>query len=299
MPLNNSMKKKCKLPLKIQQDTILDGMENGVGRIWRYNKSIEHTKPEYLLTISVADKLSNLNIIPYEEIKIEVEKPTGQVTKAIVIDYFDLTQSFFGSKKKRPTPLRGFEALKRREKIKKRLLNWRHKVIKKSAVSRKGRVDIFASINITATPTEQLIVVEVKREQPEVIKRTKEDSVRRKDEIKRSRTRRSSFEREIKKDIKRLGEFILCGRYSKSDLTGHLTFFTLKKETHKSIKTRFCSQLDQQKISVTVKSKYVEGDLPQLDDIDSDGVEHYCLEGIPYFYVYCISLKLKSASKIF
>lgn len=295
MPKTPLMKPKSQLPLKIQQDAILAGMEEGIDRILRYSHSIKDTKPEYLLTISIADKLSDLNVTPYDARKIEVEKPTSQVTDAIIINFFHLLQCY--RRKSPPADLKVLEKLKRYERKSRHLLNWRRGIIKKSAVLRKGKVDIFVSVDIAAnTPAEHLMVVEVKREWPEILQKNSEDTKYHKREIQRSRSRRASFEREIKKDIKRLEEFIVCSQYSKSDLTGHLTFFTLKKESCKNIKKQFCSKLDQQ-ISVTVKNKYTEGNPLQFDDIDDSGEPLYYVDGIPHFYIYCISLKLKRTSK--
>lgn len=56
---------------------ILKGIECGVNRHWRYTKNLVRVKPEYLLTVSVADQLSkgfgNVNGL---DVEIKLEEPT-------------------------------------------------------------------------------------------------------------------------------------------------------------------------------------------------------------------------------
>lgn len=40
-------------------DRVLEGLEKGVDRHWRYTKEMFNIKPEYLLTIAVADALAD------------------------------------------------------------------------------------------------------------------------------------------------------------------------------------------------------------------------------------------------
>ena len=55
---------------------LLNGVENGVNRQWRYTKNLLRIKPEYLLTISVADELTEgFDNISGLDVIVKVEEP--------------------------------------------------------------------------------------------------------------------------------------------------------------------------------------------------------------------------------
>ena len=61
-------------------EAILQGIQGGVDRHWRYAKGLLRVKPEYLLTISVADKLSNgFGNTHGLDVEIKLEEPTHLV----------------------------------------------------------------------------------------------------------------------------------------------------------------------------------------------------------------------------
>jgi hypothetical protein len=93
------------------EDRLLAGLKAGVDRHWRYTKELLHIKPEYLLTIAVADELTNgFDSFHGIDIQIRLEEPTKSVA-------FDLLSGSIGLKK-------WFKAVK-------------------PTISRKGKVDIF------------------------------------------------------------------------------------------------------------------------------------------------------------
>lgn len=261
----HTTQRKLQLPLKMQQNAILDGMDEGIRRILGYTHGLKHTKPEYMLTVSVADKLRDLNVIPYEGLKIELEKPTDEILKAIVMDRKHHAQclNLQGKKSTRKADSKIKSPYK---KVVEDAMRWKKEI---SAKLRYGKVDIFASVDIMAnSPAEHLIIIEVKREEPSL--------------------------REMKKDIKRLEGFIICSLHSKSNVIGHLTFFTLTPKTDEEIKKTFCENLDK-KISIEVESKRIEGETSQIDYIDDRGTPIHYIEGISHIYIHCISLKLKNS----
>ncbi len=74
---------------------VSDGIKAGVNRHWRYTKDLIKVKPEYLLTVSVADEItkgfSNIHGI---DIEIKLEEPTQLIIGNLLIkalgmkDYF-------------------------------------------------------------------------------------------------------------------------------------------------------------------------------------------------------------------
>ncbi|WP_338463096.1 hypothetical protein VZH09_13910 (plasmid) [Synechococcus elongatus IITB7] len=62
-------------------NVILQGLKEGVDRHWRYTKNFLKVKPEYLLTVSVADKISNcgFNQTSGFELSVQLEHTTGRI----------------------------------------------------------------------------------------------------------------------------------------------------------------------------------------------------------------------------
>lgn len=70
--------------MKIEEQ-LLAGLKDGVDRHWRYTKEFLHIKPEYLLTVSVADALTNgFNGFHGLDIQIRLEEPTKSVLFELV-----------------------------------------------------------------------------------------------------------------------------------------------------------------------------------------------------------------------
>ncbi len=93
------------------EERILTGLKAGVDRHWRYTKELLHIKPEYLLTVAVADVLTEgFDNIHGLDIQIRLEEPTKSVV-------FDVLSTAIGLKK------------------------WFK--VGKPKISRKGKVDIF------------------------------------------------------------------------------------------------------------------------------------------------------------
>jgi len=93
------------------EERILAGLKEGIDRHWRYTKELLHIKPEYLLTVAVADALTKgFDCFHGLDIQIRIEESTKSVA-------FDLLSGAIGFTK-------WFKA-------------------KKPKISRKGRVDIF------------------------------------------------------------------------------------------------------------------------------------------------------------
>ena len=87
-----------KSPMRVHE-RILDGIKQGVKRHWRYTKNLRNIKPEYLLTISVADELTEgFDGICGLDLEIRLEEPT----KAVSVDLMITTlgyQAYFKSPK--------------------------------------------------------------------------------------------------------------------------------------------------------------------------------------------------------
>ena len=97
-------------------DQLHSGLDAGVERYWRYTKELFNIKPEYLMTVAVADALTN----GYDgasgiDIEIRLETPTRTVAYAIVTQAVGL-KSWFSVKKE----------------------------IK---INRKGKIDIFSTLD--------------------------------------------------------------------------------------------------------------------------------------------------------
>lgn len=96
-------------------ERIIDGIKRGVRRHWRYTKNLLCIKPEYLLTISVADALTEgFDNISGLDLEIKLEEPTKAICSDLIINAV------------------GFKAYFKAPK---------HKV------SRKGKVDIYVKQN--------------------------------------------------------------------------------------------------------------------------------------------------------
>lgn len=69
------------------EQQILLGLQRGVDRYWRYTKELFKVKPEYLLTISVADALSEgVGTVSGLDLEIRLEEPTRRVASSILMD---------------------------------------------------------------------------------------------------------------------------------------------------------------------------------------------------------------------
>ena len=78
--------------MKIEEQ-LLTGLKAGVDRHWRYTKELLHIKPEYLLTVAVADALTDgFGNFHGLDIQIRLEEPTKSVL-------FDLVTGSGGLKK--------------------------------------------------------------------------------------------------------------------------------------------------------------------------------------------------------
>ncbi len=107
--------------MKIEEQ-LLNGLKAGVDRHWRYTKELLHIKPEYLLTVAVADALTDgFEHFHGLDIQIRLEEPTKSVL-------FDLVTRASGLKK-------WFKA-------------------EKPKISRKGKVDIFVMAETTCHAVE-------------------------------------------------------------------------------------------------------------------------------------------------
>jgi hypothetical protein len=68
-------------------ELIIDGIKKGVWRHWRYTKSLIHIKPEYLLTISVADALTDgFDDIHGLDLEIKLEEPTKKICSDLIFN---------------------------------------------------------------------------------------------------------------------------------------------------------------------------------------------------------------------
>ncbi|WP_374426090.1 hypothetical protein [Ideonella dechloratans] len=92
-------------------ERLIEGLQGGVDRHWRYTKDLLKIKPEYLLTVSVADALTDgFDNIHGLDLVIKLEEPTSNIC-------WHLVHSAVGFK------------------------NW--KKANRHSVNRKGKVDIF------------------------------------------------------------------------------------------------------------------------------------------------------------
>jgi hypothetical protein len=99
------------------EEQLLTGLKAGVDRHWRYTKELLHIKPEYLLTVAVADALTDgFGNFHGLDIQIRLEEPTKSVL-------FDLVTSSGGLKK------------------------WFKE--ERPKISRKGKVDVFVITDTT------------------------------------------------------------------------------------------------------------------------------------------------------
>lgn len=83
------------------EDQLLAGLKDGVDRHWRYTKELLHIKPEYLLTVAVADALTNgFDIFHGLDIQIRLEEPTKSVLFELVTRSGGLKKWFKSEKPK-------------------------------------------------------------------------------------------------------------------------------------------------------------------------------------------------------
>jgi hypothetical protein len=99
-------------------DRLHEGLTDAVDRHWRYTKEMFDIKPEYLMTVAVADALSNgYDSVSGADVQIRLECRTRAIGYQIVTDKADLGQWFEVKK--------GFDG----------------------KVKRKGRADVLVSAN--------------------------------------------------------------------------------------------------------------------------------------------------------
>lgn len=68
-------------------ERIIDGIKRGVNRHWRYTKNLLRIKPEYLLTVSVADALTDgFESINGLDLEIKLEEPTHTICADLLIN---------------------------------------------------------------------------------------------------------------------------------------------------------------------------------------------------------------------
>jgi hypothetical protein len=68
-------------------ERVLSGLQRGVDRHWRFSKNLLRIKPEYLLTVSVADALAEgFDGIAGLEVEIELEAATRSVCTDLLLD---------------------------------------------------------------------------------------------------------------------------------------------------------------------------------------------------------------------
>lgn len=105
-------------------ERIVDGIKKGVSRHWRYTKNLLRIKPEYLLTVSVADALTDgFENICGLDLEIKLEEPTHAICADLLINAIGFANYFKAPKHK---------------------------------ISRKGKVDIYVKHN------EQSWIIELK-----------------------------------------------------------------------------------------------------------------------------------------
>ncbi len=67
-------------------ERIMDGIKRGVDRHWRFTKNLLRIKPEYLLTVSVADALTDgFNNICGLDLEIKLEEPTRAISTDLLL----------------------------------------------------------------------------------------------------------------------------------------------------------------------------------------------------------------------
>lgn len=68
-------------------ETIIEGIQRGVDRHWSYNKDLLRVKPEYLLTISVADEIAKrFDGYSHEGLQIKVEESTFNISRDLTLN---------------------------------------------------------------------------------------------------------------------------------------------------------------------------------------------------------------------
>ncbi len=76
-------------------ERIIDGIKRGVDRHWRYTKNLLRIKPEYLLTVSVADALTDgFDNIHGLDLEIKLEEPTHAICADLLIKSVGLRDYF-------------------------------------------------------------------------------------------------------------------------------------------------------------------------------------------------------------
>lgn len=82
-------------------EQIISGIEKGVDKHWRYTKDLYHVKPEYLLTVSVADALTNgFDQICGIDLEIKLEEPTSVISADLLMNAVGLSNYFTTTKHK-------------------------------------------------------------------------------------------------------------------------------------------------------------------------------------------------------
>lgn len=76
-------------------DSLYEGIKKGVNRQWSYTKDLLTIKPEYLITISVADALSNgFNSYFFQDIIIKLEEDVDKASNHSLIESVGLKNYF-------------------------------------------------------------------------------------------------------------------------------------------------------------------------------------------------------------
>jgi hypothetical protein len=74
---------------------ILEGMKQGIDRHWRYSKEMLKVKPEYLLTIFVAERLANgAGGQSGYDLSIKIEEPTRKVVSNLWVNQVGYSRFF-------------------------------------------------------------------------------------------------------------------------------------------------------------------------------------------------------------
>ena len=117
-------------------ERIIDGIKKGVSRHWGYTKNLLRIKPEYLLTVSVADALTcGFESVCGLDLEIKLEEPTHAICADLLMNAVGFSAYFKAPKHK---------------------------------VSRKGKVDIYVKNN------DRSWVIELKGFDPSVAEIDKE-----------------------------------------------------------------------------------------------------------------------------
>ena len=203
-------------------ERIMDGIKKGVTRHWGYTKNLLHIKPEYLLTVSVADAMTQgFENVCGLDLEIKLEEPTHAISADLLMNAVGYPNYFKSPKNK---------------------------------VSRKGKVDIY----VKHAYDRRSWAIELKGFDP-------------------SRT-------EVDKEITRLLEFLATNNGNNYCCGCYLAFPTMTNEK---------AWIEKSLLKAKAGSRF------QLA-ISSDRVEteEDPEDGIPVYYINCISIFVSAAQPI-